>query len=160
MNIRLAHNEDLPHLLEIFEIARAYQKSHGNPTQWPGYPSEQKVKQDISQGCCYVLEEDGSVIGTFAMIPGEEPTYQIIEDGNWINQTPYCTIHRVASDGTHQGVGQVMMTWCAQKCRHIRIDTHRNNVVMQHVIEKSGFIYCGTIYAEDGTPRMAYELVS
>lgn len=50
MKIRLADSEDLPRLMEIFAIARTYQKSHGNPTQWPeGYPPEQKVR-GISTG--------------------------------------------------------------------------------------------------------------
>lgn len=158
MNVRLACIEDLPRLMKIFDSARAYQKSHGNPTQWPkGYPARQKVEQDIREGFCYVLENDKEVVGTFTMIPGEESTYQVIENGEWMDVTPYYTIHRVASDGTKKGVGHAMMTWCQQQCPHIRIDTHQDNLVMQHVIEKSGFTYCGIIYAEDGTPRLAYE---
>lgn len=161
MNIRSARSGDLLQLMKIFGIARSYQRSHGNPTQWPdGYPDAEKVKQDINCGFCYVLEEQKRVIATFTMISGEEPTYQFIEEGRWINSTPYCTIHRVASDGTIKGVGATIMKWCSRQCSHIRIDTHRDNLVMQHVIEKSGFTYCGIIYAEDGTPRMAYELIT
>ena len=158
IKIRLASSEDLPRLMEIFDIARGYQKSHGNATQWTeGYPSQQTVAQDILQGFCYVLDEDEYVVATFALIPGKEPTYQFIENGKWISETPYCTIHRVASDGTRRGIGQMIMEWCLQRCQHIRIDTHRDNLVMRHLIEKSGFTYCGVIYVEDGTPRMAYE---
>lgn len=160
MKIRLADSEDLPRLMEIFAIARTYQKSHGNPTQWPeGYPPEQKVREDIDREFCYVFEEDGNVIATFALISGKEPTYQFIEEGKWISEDSYCTIHRVASDGTRRGIGESIMSWCLHKCGHIRIDTHKDNLVMRHVIEKSGFIYCGIIYVEDGTPRMAYEFL-
>ena len=160
MNVRVAREEDLLQLMEIFEIARNYQRSHGNPTQWPdNYPDIERVKQDINQGFCYILEEHERIVATFTMISGEEPTYQLIEEGSWINTSPYCTIHRVASDGTVKGIGVAIMKWCISRCRHIRIDTHRDNLVMQHVIERSGFTYCGIIYAEDETPRMAYELV-
>ena len=158
IKIRSASSEDLPRLMEIFDAARAYQISHGNATQWPeGYPSQQTVTQDILEEFCYVLEEDERVVATFALIPGKEPTYQFIENGRWISETPYCTIHRVASDGTGRGIGQMIMEWCLQRCQHIRIDTHRDNLVMRHLIEKNGFTYCGVIYVEDGTPRMAYE---
>lgn len=39
----------------------------------------------------------------------------------------------------------------------MRIDTHENNKVMQHLIKKNGFQECGIIYVEDGSPRIAYE---
>ena len=39
----------------------------------------------------------------------------------------------------------------------MKIDTHRENRVMQKLLEKNGFTYCGIIYAEDGSRRMAYQ---
>ena len=29
--------------------------------------------------------------------------------------------------------------------------------MMQHVLEKNGFVPCGIIYVEDGSPRIAYQ---
>ena len=43
------------------------------------------------------------------------------------------------------------------KTTHLRIDTHEDNLVMQHVLEKNGFTKCGIIYLESGDPRLAYE---
>jgi RimJ/RimL family protein N-acetyltransferase len=40
---------------------------------------------------------------------------------------------------------------------NIRIDTHRDNAIMQHLLEKNGFVKCGIIYVEDGSPRIAYQ---
>lgn len=38
------------------------------------------------------------------------------------------------------------------------MDTHGDNVVMQRLLTKLGFIHCGTIYVEeDDYPRLAYE---
>ena len=38
----------------------------------------------------------------------------------------------------------------------VRADTHADNVYMQRTLEKSGFVRCGRIYTEDGSPRWAY----
>jgi RimJ/RimL family protein N-acetyltransferase len=51
------------------------------------------------------------------------------------------------------------LDWCKKQIAHIRIDTHHDNVVMQHVVQKAGFQRCGIIYIADGTPRIAYELL-
>ena len=39
----------------------------------------------------------------------------------------------------------------------IRIDTHRDNIPMQKMLNKNGFIYCGIIYLLDGKERFAFE---
>ena len=45
------------------------------------------------------------------------------------------------------------------RCCHIRVDTHADNKPMQHLAEKYGFSRRGIIYVEDGTPRIAYDLL-
>ncbi len=49
------------------------------------------------------------------------------------------------------------MEYCSKEIKHLRIDTHQDNKIMQHVILKNGFTYCGIIYTGDGSPRLAYE---
>jgi RimJ/RimL family protein N-acetyltransferase len=65
----------------------------------------------------------------------------------------------MAGDGSVKGIGKAMLDWAYEKSGgHLRIDTHGDNNVMQGLLEKSGFIRCGTIYVEeDDFPRMAYE---
>lgn len=41
---------------------------------------------------------------------------------------------------------------------NLRADTHRNNRTMRHLLEKSGFRYCGIIHVADGSERLAYQL--
>ncbi len=43
------------------------------------------------------------------------------------------------------------------QCGNLKIDTHRDNKIMQHLLEKNGFKYCGIINTDDGTERMAYQ---
>ena len=45
-------------------------------------------------------------------------------------------------------------------CGHLRIDTHGDNITMQHLVKKLGFVQCGTIYVEeDNYPRLAFEKI-
>ena len=43
---------------------------------------------------------------------------------------------------------------------NVRIDTHENNLIMQRLIKKHGFVRCGTIYVDDGSPRFAYQWIN
>ena len=42
----------------------------------------------------------------------------------------------------------------------LRADTHADNLTMQRCLEREGFVRCGTIYVEDGTPRVAFERIT
>ena len=66
-------------------------------------------------------------------------------------------MHRIAGDGAAHGVFDCTIDHCKGIYYNIRIDTHDDNKVMQHLIERSGFRKCGTIYVFDGTPRIAYQ---
>lgn len=157
--IRKATPWDLPRIREIYEVARQFMRKNGNHSQWgKGDEPEALIEEDICQGNLYVLEE-ADIHAVFAFIIGEDPTYQEIEEGNWKSEEPYAAVHRVASDGTVQGVLGHVMDYCSAQVPHLRIDTHTDNKVMQHVLEKYGFVSCGIVHVPDGSPRIAYELL-
>ena len=107
MEIRKSTSDDVPAILEIFRAAKAYMAAHGNPTQWGGsYPGLPELLPDIARGDSYVLTENGTVVGTFSFIIGDEPTYQVLLNGRWHADRPYGTIHRLASSGTVRGVSR------------------------------------------------------
>ena len=151
--------ENLACLVENVNHARKFMREHGNPNQWiNGYPSADLILQEISNGTSYVCEdESGEITGTFSFIPGEDPTYSRIDDGNWLNDSPYHVIHRMAADGRQKGMAEACLKWCFEHCDNIRVDTHHDNHVMQHILQKHGFKRCGTIYTHNGTPRIAYQ---
>jgi len=149
--------DDLGRMLEIYEFARKQMCLNGNPNQWVNYPSRELLEEDIKSGVSYVIESDSEVIGTFVFCIGEDPTYQVIEEGGWLNDEPYGTIHRIASDGTQEGLFKLVEKYCSQQIDNIRIDTHEDNKIMQHILEKSGFSKCGIIYTYDGSPRIVYQ---
>lgn len=156
--IRKAEKEDWYSILRIYANAREFMARTGNPNQWgKDRPPEATLRQDISNGNLYVVVREGEVRGVFAFLLGEDPTYGYI-DGAWRNTGPYGTIHRIASDGCG-GILSSAVQYCAGICPHIRIDTHRDNRVMRERIARCGFLECGTIYLENGDPRIAYELL-
>lgn len=160
MQIRKAVFEDIEQIMRIYQIAKTYMIKSGNENQWiDGYPRRQLIEKDIELGHCFVIYEKGEpqqLFGVFAFILGEDPTYRYIEDGRWLNKEPYGAIHRVGSDGRKKGIFDCALAFCRQQIANIRIDTHRDNLTMQHLIETRGFHKCGTIYVEDGSPRIAY----
>ena len=163
MNIRKTQESDVPRIMEIYARARAFMAAHGNPRQWgPNrWPPESLIHEDIRAGKSYVCENDaGRVVGTFFFTQGQdvEPTYADIEDGAWLDVSPYGVVHRIASDGSERGIGTFCLNWAYAQCGHLRIDTHADNAVMQNLLKKLGFLHCGTIFVhEDRDPRLAYE---
>ena len=157
--IRKTRIEDLKRVAEIFEVARQKMRDIGNPTQWgTNRPSMSLVENDIKNGNSYVVTDDGKVVATFAFIVGEDPTYLDIEEGKWLSDLPYGTIHRIASDKGVKGVFPFVIDYVKRTGLDIRIDTHKDNSVMIHQILKMGFKYCGIITVDDGTLRNAYQL--
>lgn len=157
--IRCAEFSDLDRLETVYREARAFMRRTGNPTQWVGgHPTRSLLESDIPKKQLYVVEEGGMIHAAFAFILGDDPTYAYIENGAWRSDAPYGTIHRIGSDGQIHGMFTDVLRFCRNIQPHVRIDTHADNRVMQHIVQKHGFHYCGVIYLENGDPRLAYEL--
>ncbi len=149
-------------MMAAYQYARTFMAEHGNPNQWgpTNWPPEELIRADIAAGDSYVCIEDGELVGTFFFQygPDIEPTYRTIYDGEWLEDSPYGVVHRMASNGRARGVGAFCLDWALGQCGHLRVDTHGDNHVMQKLLGKLGFVHCGTIYVEeDPYPRLAYE---
>ncbi len=156
--IRKSTPEDLPRLMEIFARARKFMAENGNPDQWAeDYPGEELIRSDIDSGDSYACIMNGIVVGTFVLRGGKDPTYDVIHDGRWLNDLPYGTIHRIASSGETKGIMHEALLFALQHHKNIRIDTHRNNKVMQNALHKERFSYCGIIHCWNGSERLAYQ---
>ena len=104
LEIRKSTYDDLDRIAEIFAYARKQMALNGNPSQWKNdRPSMELVKKDLDVSNSYVVLNEGKIVATFAFIVGVEPTYLDI-DGKWLDDDPYVTIHRIASDGCVKGV--------------------------------------------------------
>lgn len=158
LSIRKSALDDIPEMMEIFAAARRFMAGTGNPNQWTeDYPGEELLKSDIASGDSHVILSEGRIVATFVLRPGNDPTYDIIHDGNWPDDLPYATIHRIASRGERKGMLHAAMQYALERYSAIRIDTHRDNTVMRNAIAKEGFTYCGIIHCWNGTERLAYQ---
>ena len=157
--IRKATPADLPALRRVYTAAKAYMDAHGNPTQWTdGYPADDLLAADIAGGWLYALaDETGTPRGAFALVYGVEPFYAQIDGPGWLSDAPYATLHRIASDGTRPGVFAEVLAFARARYAHLRVDTHRDNLTMQHLILKNGFTYCGIVDYGPAGLRLAYE---
>lgn len=103
MEIRLATEEDIPRIQEIFRHARQFMADKGNPNQWTeGYPAEELIREDIAHGDCFVCLSEGRTVATFVLRSGVDPTYTVIYDGSGPTTvpTPRSTVSQAAGTVT------------------------------------------------------------
>ena len=155
--IRAAESADLQRIGEIYAFARNFMAEHGNPHQWgKTRPAPEQTETDLENHSLYVICSGEKIHGVFSFFLGEEPTYRKIFEGSWHREEPYGVIHRIAGDGSGE-IFSAALAFCRERTDYLRIDTHRDNAVMQHLLQKAGFSYCGRIYLADGSERLAYD---
>lgn len=132
------------------KAAPAIEKSNHEFTCKPESP----LKKSNDEFTC----KAATILAVFAFIIGSDPTYTDISQPGWLSEKEYGTIHRLASSGETGGIFERVLAFCATKTGHIRVDTHRDNLIMQKLFIKQGFSFRGLIKMPDGSERLAYEL--
>lgn len=162
MLLRKAKTIDAKISYQCIEDARAYHSSLGFVQWHPEYPTHATIEDDIKAGIGYVFEEENEICGYCCIIIGDEPAYRVI-DGEWKTDRPYAVVHRMAFLQGARGKGlsgkavTCIKNFCAENgIEAIRVDTQDENKVMQHILLREGFEYCGLI-TFDGGPKLAYE---
>ncbi len=158
-SIRRSTPMDIDRIMEVYDVAKRYMRQCGNFGQWTdGYPDKNIILTDIARKNHYLAEdEEGEILMVFTFIIGTDPTYKVIESGAWLNDRPYGTIHRIASNGTQGGMLKACVRYCANMIDNIRIDTHADNSPMQRALHHLNFSLCGVIHLADGSPRLAFQ---
>ena len=150
--IRFATYDDIPAIMPVIDAAREMMHASGNVNQWiNGYPSEEAIQADIARDGGFVVTDDGQIVAYFAFLHAQ------IYEGAWLNDEPYYVIHRLASWPDVHGIWDSVLAWAFERTHTLRVDTHRDNRIMQHNILKHGFTYCGIIYLLSGDERLAYQ---
>ena len=159
--IRRSTLADLPTILNLRDQAREIMRSYGNTFQWPdGYPRDDMFLKDIELGGSHVmLNEEGRIVGTFALLPSPEVTYNVIYNGQWLDDELYYVIHRIASTPESHGILDALLDYCESQVSNIRIDTHEANIIMRKGLEKHGYQYCGIIHLLNGDERLAFQKI-
>ena len=161
MTIREAKPADIADIMLVMEAAKGIMRASGNMRQWAdGYPSEDAITADMEKKGGFVIEDANKVVGYFAFLASPEPTYAQIYEGQWVDDVQsYHVVHRIASYPDVHGIFSAIMDFCFSRDTNIRIDTHRDNKIMQHNLLKHNFTYCGIIYLLSGDERLAYQRI-
>lgn len=171
MIFRHSRPEDVAAIAALFDAARPSMAALGIDQWQNGVPNGNNAAEDVMRGIGRVAEEAGTVVAAYSFLTEGEPDYDTIYDGAWLtHNTPYAAVHRVAV-APHlrgQGVSTRMMEEIFREARaggfaSVRIDTHEGNIPMRRMLEKNGFVYCGTVYLrggpDDGAKRVGYEKI-
>lgn len=164
MELRKAQVDDIPKIMIIIRDAQAFLKQQGIDQWQNNYPNLETISNDVQNDHGYVLIVDNRILAYGAIINGIEPTYAVIEDGAWLNDDPYIVVHRLAVDSAHRGQ-KIASCFIAETIKlakkwgvyNLRIDTHRDNLIMQKMIINNEFNYCGVIYLASKDQRLAYQ---
>lgn len=162
MHIKIATIKDINVILDIYTVAKQFMDATGNCNQWSErYPPKELILSDIKNKSCHLcVSDEGHLLGVFYFSIENDPTYSAIYNGHWLNDEPYGVIHRMASNRRQSGIADFCLKWCFIQCKNIRVDTHKDNKVMQNILRKNGFVPCGTICIKDGTERIAFHKCS
>ena len=159
--IREARPSDMANIQQVIDAAKGIMRASGNMLQWQGnYPSEEVLLHDMERHGGFVILDDERIVGYFAFLPSPDPTYSTIYQGEWLDDVlPYHVVHRIASYPDAHGIFASLLDFCFAREPNLRIDTHHDNSIMQHVLLKHGFSYCGIIYLTNGDERLAYQKI-
>jgi len=164
MTLRKATLSEQPVIWDILQQAIQQRKDDGSDQWQNGYPNEQTVHDDITNGYAYVLVDNNLIIAYAAIIFGIEPAYNDIK-GSWLTNGDYVVIHRVATANAVKGKGvgtqlfkEIESLCIGQKVFSIKVDTNFDNVPMMKILDRLNYTYCGEILFS-GALRKAYEKI-
>lgn len=163
MVIRQATTADIDAIMAAIADAQALLKSCGVDQWQDGYPTAEIILADIARGESFVLLQGDKVVATAVISFAGEITYSTIE-GQWLNDNPYAVIHRLAVRSSARGKGYAKAIFdyaerlCAERgVSDIRVDTHADNRIMQRLLDRLKYRYCGVITLLSGAKRIALQ---
>jgi GNAT superfamily N-acetyltransferase len=165
MKIIHTQSHHIPQVLALYQSASLFLYNQGID-QWQNqYPNETSLNEDMRKHGSYVLIDDHDVVlGTMACLFEDDPYYEVIEEGQWSFTSPYGVVHRlcVHPEFPHHGLASKLLSYALKLCQEhqmngCRIDTHPQNILMQGLITKHGFILCGKVYVANHALRLGYD---
>lgn len=165
--LRKSTPTDLDAIMEIVAEAKALLKKDGSPQWQDGHPNRELFAEDIKQGLNWVLVVGSEVAGTATLTTEPETDYETIQEGQWVGDNHYATIHRVAIASKFRGMHLSKMIFSnlltagrLMNFKDFRIDTHPVNLRMQKLATDFGFEKRGVVQVIDKIDpnRVAFEL--
>lgn len=148
-NIRRATIDDVPILTQIRNDAHAKKvacRDYAWGKEGDGF-SPQWVRNNVTRKDVYVVELDGTPVGTFSL--------DLADETHWGPQEPIAVyVHgiSVGSGFNGRGLGSFMLEWCAEAAsglsrQRVRLDCAVHNAKLCAYYESLGFVRVG-LYAE------------
>ncbi len=160
--LRLTELNELSLAVHLIEDGKAFLKSQGIDQWQNGYPDEECIKNDIINKKGYFLVCDDTVVGYMCVDFDGEPAYDTLQ-GEWKYDVPYVVVHRMVIDSTFKAKGLASVAFSLVEklalergIHNFRVDTDADNKIMQHILGKNGFQYCGVINF-DNSEKIAFE---
>lgn len=164
--VRRAKIGEIPEILTITKACAAHMAKRGI-FQWnENYPSQNAFEKDIEREELFVLELDGSIIGTIVISTLMDEEYVPI---TWLSSNGNnLYIHRLSVHPKCQGMGyaQQLMDFAekyakANNFTSVRLDTFSQNMRNQKFYETRGYQKLGDIYfpKQSQHPFHCYELL-
>lgn len=161
---RKATLADIPSIMRIISDAQTLLAADGIDQWQDGFPSEQTIREDVTERTAYVIESEGKIAAFVCVSLQPEISYAKPRKGQFHLDGSYVTIHRTAVSKEYRGRGlSKLLFQIGEKTakqagiNNIRIDTHKDNKRMRHIVAREGFTECAVILLESGAERIAYE---
>lgn len=152
---------DIDSVMRMVEAAKERLRRRGVDQWQRGYPCRESIEADVAAGVGMALRDDGGIAAYGAVIFTGEQAYDHICGGEWLTGGPYAVVHRLCVAEKRLGCGcatefmRRTEEFVRPRAASIRIDTHPDNIPMQGLIRKAGFVYCGDVTIE--SRRLAFE---
>ena len=142
MQIKQAKMDDLNQIMEILRDGRNQLAEQGID-QWQGdYPNEEHIKEDIEKGFAYLVQsQDDETVGALSIVEAPDHSYDEL-NGDWLIDTDRYVV--IASALFTSVIDYIKNN--RKDIKTIRIDTHEDNKIMQHLIDKNGFTKVGELH--------------
>lgn len=167
--LRKANRDHLEQIMNVVHDAQENLNAAGIDQWKNGYPDKFNILSDIDQNSLYEIMFEKQIAGIITIQDIPEPNYKTLSGGKWLGSDNYATIHRLAIDSSfsHQGLGKMALISALslireQQITSVRVDTHRKNQRVQHLVTQLGFKYRGVIHIVDPHGDLdndAYELI-
>lgn len=161
--IRKTTLSDIASVMEVIADAQLRLRNAGVDQWQDGYPTADIIASDIARGESFVYIANNQVIATAVISFAPEPTYATI-DGQWMDNAPYVVIHRLAVRAGFERLGLALKMFnfahnaaIERGITSARVDTHRDNIAMQNLLDRQGYKHCGEITLQSGAKRIAYQ---
>lgn len=163
LQINTLQLKDIEKANEIVEENKIFLKESGIDQWQNGYPDRASLLNDINENNLYGLWIDNNLGGIFYISDEKDLYYNDIE-GSWLSDDRYIVVHRVAISSKYRGkkLSKVIFQFVFEETKrrnieYVRIDTHKDNFIMNGLVKSLGFMQCGLINVRDGA-RIAYEI--